>query len=116
MSLSAIVFCKSNAQAIDDALSATIPQCMRLKDYKFCDNNNVSTNPNKPAYEGWGYCCPIDSESANCVEEENDSECTIGDLSLQGEPLYKTFWVGMTRSTVCNSTETALVADSSRQY
>ena len=85
--------------------------------HHFCNPKNVSTNPNKLVYEGFGWCCPELSNSVNCINGENNLTCTIGDEKLQGEPLYKTYWVGQT-ATVCNQTETgqALQADLSLQY
>ena len=81
--------------------------------YRFCNPNNVSTNPNKPDYEGFGYCCPPGSTSANCQDGENGNTCTLNGLERQGEPLYKTYWVGMTEA-VCNTTSYDLTVETTR--
>lgn len=48
----------------------------------------------------------------DCERNKNNNICTLGDTSLLGEPLYRTYWVGM-KPSVCNSKSNSLVADSS---
>lgn len=99
--LAAFFIVSTLGQALDDAISTTLSECLKLENHVFCNPNNVSTNPNRVAYEGFGWCCPIGSSSANCQDGSNNIECTNGPASQQGEPLYRTFWVGMTPK-VCN--------------
>ena len=106
-----------NGQFLDDAISTTIPECLNLPGHYFCNPKNASTNPNKPQYEGFGWCCPALSTSANCQKDYDDLSCTSGDSTVQGVPIYKTYWVGMTAA-VCNQTETGQIlrADSNLQH
>ena len=83
--LTVIVFITSlltEAQFLDDAISTTIPECLNLPGHFFCNPKNISTNPNKPAYEGFGWCCPGISTSANCQKDEDDLICTSGDKAV----------------------------------
>ena len=89
------------AQFLDDAIPTTIPECMKLSGHYFCNPSNASTNSNKPLYEGFGWCCPALSTSPNCQKDDTNLICTHGDSIVQGVPLYKTYWVGMTAK-ICN--------------
>ena len=68
-------------------------------------------------YEGYGYCCKKgESDDDSCIENEDKEghDCTIDDVTQQGEPLYRTYWVGMTPK-VCGSTSYELEADATYQ-
>ena len=80
--LSSLLALLSKGQFLDDAISTTIPECLKLPGHRFCNPKNSSTNPNKPLYEGFGWCCPELSSSANCQDGENDLICTIGDKEM----------------------------------
>ena len=79
----------------------------------FCNNNNISTNPSVARYEGYGNCCPIGSTDDRCIHGKNGVACTSGPLAIQGEPLYRTFWTGMTPA-ICNTTSFELEAKDTR--
>ena len=56
-------------QSVDDAIATTNTECQKRQNYFFCAaDNGVSTNPNRPNYEGFGYCCPQYSVSPNCQD------------------------------------------------
>lgn len=76
---------------------------MLLTDHYYCDNNSISTSPEKSRYEGYGYCCPPNSKSVNCQDGLSGIQCTSGPAAEQGVPLYKTFWTGMTPE-ICGTT------------
>ena len=52
--------------AQDNAIVATLANCLRVTGYYFCNPNNESTNPTAAAYEGYGYCCAEGSTAENC--------------------------------------------------
>ena len=110
-----ILFCTVVlGQGLDDAISTTIPECLKLDNHFFCNPGNVSTNPNRPLSEGFGWCCPQGSTSSNCQAGVDGLVCTSGDKEVQGEQLYKTFWVGMTPA-ICNSESNELIATKEAQ-
>ena len=105
----------SLAQSQDKAISKTLSNCIKVTNYFFCNPDNKSTNSAAPAYEGYGYCCQYGSSAAECQENQNGNDCTLGDISVLGEPLYRTYWVGMTPS-ICNSKSHKLIADTTLNY
>ena len=71
---------KVSAQAIETTLS----NCVKVTGYYFCNPNNVSTNPARPAYEGYGYCCKNGITDDNCKESDSKEgfDCTLGDVTV----------------------------------
>ena len=95
----------------------TLPECMAQTQHFFCNRNDVTVstdNLNTNLYEGEGYCCPSLSFAAECTHEENGLDCTYGDRLIIGEPIYKTYWVGMTPQ-ICNSDSVDLTVDTFSQ-
>ena len=84
------------------ATESTLEDCLAKADSFFCNLNNKS-----------GYCCAVGETSNECIESES-VQCTLGDVSIQGEPLYRTYWVGLTPLT-CGAESNRLFADRSEQ-
>lgn len=95
---------------------STLPNCMAYYETYFCNDNNVSSDPAKELYEGYGWCCPsaLSDLSPNCDSKIEGINCTVGNVSEQLEPLYKTYWVGMTPE-ICGSSETSFTAEETKK-
>ena len=110
------LFCSLSVRAISsDVIVAKVTDCMQLTDHIYCNNANIGTKDGVELYEGYGYCCPPLSQSPECQDGSNGIECTNGPDELQGVPLYKTFWSGMTPA-ICNSTTYELTATSDKNF
>ena len=111
----AVLICSVVYGQLPDVVSTTLANCVKVADYKYCNKDNKPSLEGQPAYEGYGYCCNIDSNPVEC----NDSlveglDCTMGDVGVQGEPIYRTYWTGIEAAT-CNTTDNMLTADTSLQ-
>ena len=110
------LFCGTTVRAqADDTIVSTVTGCMQLPDYFYCNNANIGTKSGEELYEGFGYCCPPNSQSQECQNDSNGNECTNGPDEVQGIALYKTFWSGMTLD-VCNSTSYELTASPDKNF
>ena len=84
--------------------------------YYFCNVENENSRTNN-TYKGYGWCCPTNTtgfyKDAHCTETTAVS-CTNGNKEKQGEPLYLSYWPGMTDE-ICNRTSESLIATTETQ-
>ena len=94
-----------------DAQFITVCMDLYQEDYYFCNVANENSRTNN-TYGGYGWCCPTNTtgfyKDPHCIETTAVS-CTNGNKEKQGEPLYLSYWPGMTDE-ICGRTSESLVA------